>query len=127
MTAIFRPAGPSGAGTWGTAENGAAPAGKGARVYILRTAEGARLSVAVPHGQDRLAWALEALLRAGARGITPLSHPAPRWSAYVFDLRALGLPIETIRERHGGEFPGHHGRYVLHASAEAGGNHGAEA
>jgi hypothetical protein len=32
MTAIFRPAGPSGAGTWGTAENGAAPAGKGARV-----------------------------------------------------------------------------------------------
>lgn len=32
MTAIFRPAGPSGAGTWGTAENGAAPVGKGARV-----------------------------------------------------------------------------------------------
>jgi hypothetical protein len=31
----------------------------------------------------------------------------------VHDLRKLGLVIETIRERHAGEFPGEHARYVL--------------
>ncbi|SMC67598.1 hypothetical protein [Primorskyibacter flagellatus] len=62
-------------------------------------------------GRDR--WALEELRRVGAKGCTPIDNPAPRWSAYVFNLRALGLDIETVTEPHGGDYAGHHGRYVL--------------
>jgi len=62
-------------------------------------------------GRDR--WALEELRRAGAQGCTPIDNPAPRWSAYVHNLRELGVDIETITEPHGGDFAGHHGRYVL--------------
>ena len=61
----------------------------------------------------RLLWTLQQLVRAGARGVTPIERPAPRWSHYVHQLREMGLDIETIREEHGGDFPGHHGRYVL--------------
>ena len=69
-----------------------------------------------PHVQElivigRDAWALDALLRAGRRGVTPLEVAGPRWSAYVFKLRALSISIETIRERHAGPFPGSHARY----------------
>lgn len=63
----------------------------------------------------REAWALRQLAEAGARGVTPLERPAPRWSAYVHTLRASGVPIATLREKHGGEFSGTHGRYVLNA------------
>jgi hypothetical protein len=63
------------------------------------------------HGRG--AWALMALMEAGERGCTPIDHPGPRWSSYVHDLRRLGFVIETVRERHGGEFPGDHARYVL--------------
>lgn len=62
-------------------------------------------------GRDR--WALEELRRKGAWGCTPIDTPAPRWSAYVFNLRELGVEIETITEPHGGDFAGHHARYVL--------------
>jgi hypothetical protein len=62
-------------------------------------------------GRD--AWALAELVRAGERGCTPIDHPGPRWSAYVFKLRAAGLDIETRCETHGGPFPGNHARYVL--------------
>ena len=58
-------------------------------------------------------WTLQQIVRAGARGVTPIERPAPRWSHCVHQLRAIGLDIETIREEHGGDFPGHHGRYVL--------------
>lgn len=61
----------------------------------------------------RVAWALAELVRAGERGCTPIDHPGPRWSAYVFKLRAAGLDIETRHEMHGGPFPGNHARYVL--------------
>ena len=61
----------------------------------------------------REAWALRALVAAGERGCTPIDTPGPRWSAYIHDLRRLGIVIETIRERHGGKFPGQHARYVL--------------
>jgi len=40
-------------------------------------------------------------------------NPAPRWSAYVHNLRESGVEIETVTEPHGGDFAGHHGRYVL--------------
>lgn len=31
----------------------------------------------------------------------------------MFNLRELGVETETITEPHEGDFPGHHGRYVL--------------
>ncbi len=61
----------------------------------------------------RVAWALLELHHAGEDGCTPMTHPGPRWSAYVLKLRRLGLLIETVTERHGGPFAGHHARYVL--------------
>lgn len=65
-----------------------------------------------PTGRE--AWALRELIQAGARGCTPIDNPAPRWSAYIHDLRhEFGLYIETIHEKHGGDFPGTHARYVL--------------
>jgi hypothetical protein len=50
---------------------------------------------------------------AGERGCTPIDEPAPRWSGYVFNLRQMGLEIETVHERHGGPLTGTHARYVL--------------
>lgn len=76
--------------------------------------------------KGRDAWALLELHRAGARGVTPIDTPGPRWSGYVFKLRRLGLVIETAHEQHGGPFPGTHARYVLHSriSIVEGGVHG---
>ncbi|MEQ9487629.1 MAG: hypothetical protein RIM72_01410 [Alphaproteobacteria bacterium] len=62
----------------------------------------------------RNAWALSELVDAGIKGCTPISHPGPRWSAYVHRLRKdYGLNIETVLESHSGPFPGKHARYVL--------------
>ena len=69
----------------------------------------------------REAWALDRLREAGPRGCTPITEPAPRWSAYVHKLRGLGVPIETRTEPHGGEFAGHHARYILRAAVQKGG------
>ncbi len=67
----------------------------------------------------RNAWALLELLAAGPRGCTPIDHPGPRWSAYVFNLkREHGLAIETRHETHRGAFPGTHARYVLLSAVE---------
>ena len=63
--------------------------------------------------QGRDAWALLELYRAGDAGCTPITHPGPRWSGYVHKLRKRGLQIETVTERYGGPFAGHHARYVL--------------
>ncbi|TDL86834.1 hypothetical protein E2L05_12805 [Meridianimarinicoccus aquatilis] len=65
----------------------------------------------------RVRWALDRLRIAGAAGCTPITEPAPRWSGYVFSLRDMGVAIETITEPHGGEFAGHHARYVLRCQA----------
>ena len=73
----------------------------------------------LPNGMDftvtgRDAWALLELVKAGRRGCTPIDNPAPRWSAYVFNLKTeQGLTIETKHEAHRGDFPGTHARYVL--------------
>lgn len=64
-------------------------------------------------GRD--AWALRNLMDAGKRGCTPIDHPGPRWSHYVFKLRGMGFIIETVHEDHGGPFAGTHARYVLHS------------
>lgn len=63
--------------------------------------------------QGREAWALLQLVAAGVNGITPISRPAPRWSAYIRQLRLRGVGIRTVKERHGPPFAGQHGRYVL--------------
>lgn len=65
-------------------------------------------------GRD--AWALQALMSAGFIGLTPIDRPAPRWGHYVWKLRGKGIRIETIDEKHGGEFAGTHARYVLRSS-----------
>ncbi|MCC0035340.1 MAG: hypothetical protein H6887_08785 [Hoeflea sp.] len=70
-------------------------------------------AVQIAKGRD--AWALLELEREGERGCTPITTPGPRWSAYVFNLRGMGLIIETIHESHEGPFPGTHARYVLHS------------
>lgn len=75
----------------------------------LHTADGPR-PVTV---EGRMAWALAELIKAGARGCTPIDNPAPRWSHYVWKLRGLGIAIETIHEPHGGPFAGTHARYRL--------------
>jgi len=63
-------------------------------------------------GRDR--WALECLIEAGERGCTPICHPGPRWSGYVFNLRREHkLTVETVTEQHEGPFAGHHARYKL--------------
>lgn len=61
----------------------------------------------------REAWAMSELARAGSNGVTPIDQPGPRWSEYVRRLRSRGFDIDTVYERHGGAFPGNHGRYVL--------------
>ncbi len=71
--------------------------------------------------KGREAWALDRLAKAGPKGCTPIEQPAPRWSAYVHQLRGMGVPIETVTEAHGGDFAGTHGRYVLRARVVKGG------
>lgn len=58
-------------------------------------------------------WALKQLIEAGPNGCTPITHIGPRWSAYVFNLRELGVQIETLHERHDGPYSGTHARYIL--------------
>ena len=78
----------------------------------------------IPDGQPftvygRDAWALLELHSAGPSGCTPIDHPGPRWSAYVFKLKRLhSLVIETKNEAHKGPFAGTHARYVLHSRIE---------
>jgi hypothetical protein len=61
----------------------------------------------------RQAWALDRLHRAGPAGCTPIDHPGPRWSDYIFKLRRDGIGVETIHESHKGAYAGTHARYVL--------------
>ncbi len=66
----------------------------------------------------RLAYALYELILAGARGCTPISTPAPRWSSYVHRLRGLGFDIATHHVPNGGDFPGCHAKYILQSEIE---------
>ncbi|MEM6623657.1 MAG: helix-turn-helix domain-containing protein [Pseudomonadota bacterium] len=63
--------------------------------------------------KGRAAWALAELEKAGSGGITSWDYPGVRLSDAIFRLRQAGFVIETIREQHGGKFPGSHGRYCL--------------
>ena len=85
----------------------------GPAAYVVETEDRPAFNITIS-GRDR--WTLEKLIAAGNWGCTPLKDPAPRWSGYVFNLRALGVPIETIHEQHSGPFAGTHARYVLRAT-----------
>jgi hypothetical protein len=64
--------------------------------------------------KGRLGWAMAQLVEVRLEGLTPMARPAPRWSAYLFDLRELGIPIET----HEGNYPGTHAQNVLPCDAQ---------
>lgn len=66
----------------------------------------------------RLGWTLAALAKAGTKGVATVERPAPRRSAYVHDLRKLGIQIETEMEAHDGDYPGQHARYRLACAAQ---------
>ena len=92
--------------------------GKRGRLYRITPETGEPFTILAT---GREAWALDRLRAAGPKGCTPIDEPAPRWSAYVHALRERGVPIVTLREAHGGDFAGHHGRYVLRATVQKGG------
>ena len=71
---------------------------------------------AIVNGRD--AWALKELVMAGDQGCTAIDNPGPRWSHYVWKLKQAGVPVETITERHGGEYSGTYARYRLAASVQ---------
>ncbi|OWU69385.1 hypothetical protein ATO2_09875 [Roseovarius sp. 22II1-1F6A] len=68
--------------------------------------------------KGRVRWALEHLIDAGRNGCTPIERPGPRWAAYVYKLRGMGLRIETVTEAHEGDFSGNHARYVLRSRVQ---------
>ena len=78
--------------------------------FAVRGADGS-VQLLELDGQEE--WALSHLLAAGSHGCTPIDTPGPRWSDYAFKLRRRGIDIATITESHGGDFPGHHARYIL--------------
>lgn len=78
--------------------------------FLITPANGDPFRIVVT---GRNLWALESLCEAGPKGCTPIQNPAPRWSHYIRELRLLGVEIQTLKERHGGKYPGSHGRYVL--------------
>lgn len=82
----------------------------GRMTFYVQSTEGEAFPITV-YGRNR--WALECLMAAGARGCTPIDTPGPRWSSYVYDLRQMGVQIETRREPHDGPFQGTHARYLL--------------
>jgi hypothetical protein len=83
--------------------------------FILQGANGAPEILQLAGRQE---WALSHLLAAGATGCTPIGHPGPRWSDYVFKLRRRSLDIATLTEHHDGPFAGTHGRYILLSKVE---------
>jgi|GEM_PF-465580 hypothetical protein len=89
----------------------------GGSSYTVNTTGGDMFRVVV---SGRVQWALHQLRTAGNSGCTPIDNPAPRWSAYIFDLRGMGIEIDTIHEPHEGEFAGTHGRYVLRSTVTRG-------
>ena len=63
--------------------------------------------------RGRYAWALRRLIRAGEKGCAPINASSSGWPHTVEALCGEGVSIETVMERHCGQFPGTHARYVL--------------
>jgi len=84
-----------------------------ATTYHISPAVGEPFEVTVG-GRER--WTLRQLTKAGPKGVASVESPALRLAAYVCELRKKGVPIETLTESHGGEFPGTHARYIMRAT-----------
>jgi hypothetical protein len=67
----------------------------------------------LPKLTKRATWALDELIAAGPAGISKIDFPGVNLGDAVLKCRKAGVVIETLHEAHGGEFAGHHGRYVL--------------
>ena len=67
--------------------------GKAGTVYQVTPTEGEPFEINVT-GRDR--WALDQLRLAGEAGCTRMHNPAPRWSAYIFNLREMGVDAEVL-------------------------------
>ena len=69
--------------------------------------------------KGREAQTIIALVEAGTKGITSLETFKAGWAvrlgAYIFDLKAMGVPIRANREPHDG---GNHARYFLDGQVE---------
>ena len=69
--------------------------------------------------RGREAETIVALVQAGPKGITSLEAFKAGWAvrlgAYIFDLKAMGVPIRSTREPHDG---GNHARYYLAGPVE---------
>jgi hypothetical protein len=89
----------------------------GGTSYSVTTTNGVAFDILI---SGRVRWALDQLLKAGTTGCKPIHNPAPRWSAYIFELRGMGVEVETITETHAGDFPGHHAKYVLRSGVSLG-------
>jgi hypothetical protein len=66
----------------------------------------------------RAMFLLDALVKAGASGITTIEFPGVRVSTGILHLRRAGLEVQTLYESHEGEFAGRHGRFVLRSRVE---------
>lgn len=65
---------------------------------------------------------LERLIIVDQRGIAATElNPGNRLAAYIYELRKLGLNIDTWMEPHGGQYAGRHARYVLQSIVMRGG------
>lgn len=84
---------------------------RGSQSLLIRARLGEDGKVFTVNG--RTAWALDQLIQAGDRGLTPVSNPAPRWSHYILCVRRKGVVVETVDEPHAGAFAGTHARYIL--------------
>jgi Helix-turn-helix domain len=81
---------------------------------VFRIASGPLLTAT-----GREAQTIIALVEAGAKGITSLETFKAGWAvrlgAYIFDLKAMGVPIHASREPHDG---GNHARYFVDGQVE---------
>jgi hypothetical protein len=81
---------------------------------VFRIASGPLLTAT-----GREAQTIIALVKAGVKGITSLETFKAGWAvrlgAYVFDLKAMGVPIRATREPHDG---GNHARYFIDGHVE---------
>lgn len=87
-----------------------------AKKFTVRNGSDSLFEITV---SGRKRWTLEMLIEAKSKGLSSTECGAPRLSAYIYDIRGLGVHIETTNERHGGSFKGYHARYCLKSLVES--------
>ena len=92
---------------------------KHCEIFQILSNEGAPFGIALKCS-DREAWTLKEMVTAEKGGCVPLCALCPRWTGYVHRLPKRGVHIATVRERHGGDFPSRHAKWVLLAAVKKG-------